>query len=841
MGIDDLRAGPALAHYYEREGLRIMPLVSGAKGQPRFSGFGRENPDFTINPADFRDTDAVAILCGPQPIWGGEEGDWWLMCVDIDGEPPDEAWELREFGQSLPPTLTSKKRKHLWYRIGRHRREEIAQWVRLIEWSGGGVDLKWAGGYAVERGEWDGPFALERIAELPPELIDRIIALGNDSREPESLVECLGLLARVWARSRDRGGEGGCHMAALALGGILARFGVSEDEAERALIDADFWARTGTDDRTADVLSSIEAHAAHRNTYGWPQLEQVAAAPPRAVARVKKKIDRFLGRRRAALAPMAPAAAPEVDEWRAPREGDYVSHVGNRPARIAALMHMLAVRSRDFPGEVYAARQVLVRVVGATTRALRADQLATLILKGPQRCFKFNSKTKEYAPVEPPFDECLQVVAEGSWPGVQELRGVAIAPFMREDGSICETPGYDGASGWFLAQGGLRLPEPVPDRPTREQVSTACALLRMPWCDFGWTSEAAAMLPISIILSVLARAAIAGPVPVHAVDAPTMGAGKSLAVQLAGIIATGQPPEAATWPTSEEERGKTISAAAMTGDQIYAIDNVARGSLIGGSALERTLTSAGVRFRLLGVSEERIVPWRAVVTVTGNGLNFTQETGRRTLKAEIERKNLGAVEEENWTIPNVAAWCLRERPGLVWAALTILRAHAVAGRPANKPFRSFAEWDPIVAGAIQWAFGHNIVDLAVRSDGSGDENLVTWDALVSALAGALGYDTEWGWDEVVAAAGPGNLGRPEAVALRAAVSALSELGGKRALSLPASLAEQSGGPGVLNAVSWGLMLGRQGRYGDPRPAGTLRRVKRDSGIRWMIERPKEAK
>lgn len=832
MGIDDLRAGPALAHYYEREGLRIMPLVSGAKGQPRFAGFGRENPDFAINPSDFRDTDAVAILCGPQPIWGGEEGDWWLMCVDIDGEPPDEAWELREFGQSLPTTLTSKKRKHLWYRVGRHRRAEIAQWVRLIEWSGGGVDLKWAGGYAVERGEWDGPFALERIAELPPELIDRIIALGNDSREPESLVECLGLLARIWARPKDRGGEGGCHSAALALGGILARYGVGAEEAERALIDANFWSRTGTDDRTADVLSSIEAHAAHRNTYGWPQLEQVAAAPPRAVARVKKKIDRFLGRRRAALAPMAPAASPEVDEWRAPRDGDFLWKQGRTANHVEQLIRILAARYARGDSRVYVANEVLVRVVNTKTDVLLGDQLGEILSDGPEQFFRKNEK-KEWQPIAPPDKECHLLAKRKVWPGIPKLRGVLTCPFLRADGSICETLGYDSASQWYLAESALQLPAPVPERPTAADVAGALEMLMMPWAEFGWVKPEHALVPLAIVLSLLGRAAIDGNVPLHVIEAPSKGAGKTLAFELAALIATGRLAPKQMWPATEDERQKTLASVALAGRWLINLDNIPRGGVLGGPTLDQVLTSGGTTsFRNLGELRHLEVEWNTVIAATGNNIAFDEDIRRRTILGKVVKRNAGRlIAPDQWKIKRVARWVLANRGTLVWAALVLLRGHAAAGRPRpdgkDGEFPSFESWAEVVAGCLWWATGGVNVLLAAPEDDETESPCPQFDGLLAALAGAFGE--EW-WDWAAVAEAGKDFASPTALALRIAVSDWTD--GKVVLPGAGGGAKER----VFNAQSWGIALGAAQRYGDPRPTGTLVRRKIRDAIQWRVVR-----
>jgi hypothetical protein len=58
-----------------------------------------------------------------------------------------------------------------------------------------------------------------------------------------------------------------------------------------------------------------------------------------------------------------------------------------------------------------------------------------------------------------------QVWADQHWKGAWRLRGKHPVPFMRPDGSICEAPGYDAATGiWALSvyQEQLALPRPQP-------------------------------------------------------------------------------------------------------------------------------------------------------------------------------------------------------------------------------------------------------------------------------------------------------------------------------------------------------------------------------------------
>jgi len=80
------------------------------------------------------------------------------------------------------------------------------------------------------------------------------------------------------------------------------------------------------------------------------------------------------------------------------------------------------------------------------------------------------------------------------------------------------------------------------------------------------------------------------------------------------------------------------------------------------------------------------------------------DIGRRLvpieLDAGVERPELRSVFKHR----DLEAWVLRERRRLVVAALTILRAYVVAGRPTQKlsSFGSFEGWSDLVRSALTW-------------------------------------------------------------------------------------------------------------------------------------------
>ena len=165
------------AEVLSEAGFRIVPCRNKI---PTEGGFGTDHPDATYGPEWFGDASHVAILCGPCPAL--KEWDLWLLCVDLDGD-----WQsvpaIREWVESLPETLTSHGGNHLFFGVEPGPlRDRLQQWTDILHTKkehGAAVDLRWAGGYAVESWDWEegvDPDALvDYIAPLTDENVQSIL------------------------------------------------------------------------------------------------------------------------------------------------------------------------------------------------------------------------------------------------------------------------------------------------------------------------------------------------------------------------------------------------------------------------------------------------------------------------------------------------------------------------------------------------------------------------------------------------------------------------------------------------------------------------------------------
>jgi hypothetical protein len=297
---------------------------------------------------------------------------------------------------------------------------------------------------------------------------------------------------------------------------------------------------------------------------------------------------------------------------------------------------------------------------------------------------------------------------------------------------MVDKPGHDPATGF------LYLPsatfDPVPERPTHADAVRALSALADVFCDFLFTSEPARYVPIAAALSILARPAIVGAVPAFCFDAPTPGTGKSLCADAVCMLATGRSAPRGTFPADDAELEKVLAGYAMRGSAVIGFDNVA--SKFGGASLDKCIAAPDtVDLRVLGSIEIKSLVWRAVVLASGNNLPIQGDTQRRVLMCRIESPLERPEERTGFRHGEGAGflrWISDNRARLVSDALTVLRAFVVAGCPAQeaKPLGTFEGWSRLVAHAIAWAGGANVLAARVSEESGDDGERATFAAFL---------------------------------------------------------------------------------------------------------------
>lgn len=294
----------------------------------------------------------------------------------------------------------------------------------------------------------------------------------------------------------------------------------------------------------------------------------------------------------------------------------------------------------------------------------------------------------------------------GEWPALRRLHGVVEAPVLRPDGSILAEPGYDAATGLVYEASGLG-PLRMPQDPTREDALAAVEVLRSLVEEFPFKTEAHRAAWIALLLTPFARYAFAGDTPLGALDGNAPGAGKSRLVDLIAVVLTGRTAPRMAPSDSDEETRKRITSIALAGDPLVLIDNVPSHQALGGAAIDSALTCGGLwSDRILGASEKKTIPLHAQWFATGNNLQIRGDLARRVVHLRLESPEERPEERAGFKIQDLLAYAQAHRAELAAAALTILRAWVLAGRPVPsglKPWGSFEGWARTVCAAVVWA------------------------------------------------------------------------------------------------------------------------------------------
>ncbi len=297
----------------------------------------------------------------------------------------------------------------------------------------------------------------------------------------------------------------------------------------------------------------------------------------------------------------------------------------------------------------------------------------------------------------PPKIAATYLARVGEWQ-LPPLVGVVEAPIVRGDGSILNAPGYDEASGLYLF-----TPEqwpPIPDTPTRADAESALRTLLEPFSEFPFVDDSARSGLLAAILTAIQRRLLES-APLFAFDAPAQRSGKSLLAESLGMLAVGRKPTAIGVAKDADEFRKAITSALREGQSIVNLDNLTHP--LGSPDLARAITQSEYGDRLLGANQMLRLPTNLTWTVTGNNLTFHDDLPSRTLVCRIDA-GVERPEERTFAISNLPVHLLDNRKSLVAAALTILRAFHIAGRPDQnlRPWGGFDDWSRTIREPLVW-------------------------------------------------------------------------------------------------------------------------------------------
>jgi hypothetical protein len=334
------------------------------------------------------------------------------------------------------------------------------------------------------------------------------------------------------------------------------------------------------------------------------------------------------------------------------------------------------------------------------TRVQEITQPALLrALSGSATWERFDERSKDWARTDPPARHVGVLFDAASYPHLPVLNGLARQPYLRPDGSLMVEAGYDQTTGMF---GVFNAGEfSVPKHPVREQAETALDLLKDLLVEFSFGSESDLAGALAAMLTATLRPSL-GLAPMFHVRAHMVGSGKSYLCELITAFATPQRGTPTGFPADDEECRKLLLAELLRAPAVIEFDNLTS-DLVAHKSLCTALTSEFLSGRILGVSKTATVNTRTLLLSSGNNVGPVQDMTRRCITINLN-PGCETPAARRFTRPDLVRDVLRERSRYVSAALTIVRAWIIAGKPNTtcNSLASYGDWSDVCRQPLLW-------------------------------------------------------------------------------------------------------------------------------------------
>ncbi len=312
---------------------------------------------------------------------------------------------------------------------------------------------------------------------------------------------------------------------------------------------------------------------------------------------------------------------------------------------------------------------------------------------------RYDARAQDWVRTDPPARHAAVLFDSTSYQHLPVLGGLARQPYLRPDGSLMTAAGYDAATGMFGVFDARAFA--FADTPSCATAEAALALLQDLLAEFSFAGETDRAAALTAILTAAIRASL--PVaPMFHVRAHMVGSGKSYLCELVTAFATPQRGTPTTFPADDEECRKLLLAELLRGPAVVEFDNLT-GDLVAHKSLCTALTSEHMSGRILGVSKTATVNTRALFLSSGNNVGPVQDMTRRCITIHLS-PDCEVPAARTFTRPDLVRDVLRERGRYVSAALTIIRAWIVAGRPKTecKSLASYGDWSDLCRQPLMW-------------------------------------------------------------------------------------------------------------------------------------------
>ncbi|MGH1349039.1 MAG: bifunctional DNA primase/polymerase [Nannocystales bacterium] len=476
--------------------------------------------------------------------------------------------------------------------------------------------------------------------------------------------------ATVLARCAPKLQEGrGIHHAVLAVAGAMWREGATAEQARAVILPA-LELHAGPDNgHRFEAIDATWDEGNDRNRSGWPTVKELFGDV--ATTALKRSVELW-----------TEPARVEEDEGR-----PQVDLNGDLGEAVDQVVEILARRPSE-RARLFRGQGALCTIDGPCDHNRLAVELARLI------AFVRGNQKGGSVPALPPREFVARLASVLALDErIPELRGTWSGPLLHADGSVRTEAGYDSDTKlWCEGFAG------GPETGTTHEEAVAAAQRILGFVHAGqWQGPEDVGAFLAHVLTVAARPMIEGSVPAFVYSASATGAGKTTLARMAGLLGGGCSDYTEPSVNDDAELARRLDEHAHR--PAVVLDNL-RG-VFRTALLEGAVTGGTLPVRRLYIGPV-VVLWRAVLAITSNGAEIGRDWVRRSLPVRLAPAKLDTKRD-----------LLEEAEGdlqLRADAVTIVRAWLLSGEePACASLASFAEWSRVVAGAVAWVGGGDIV------------------------------------------------------------------------------------------------------------------------------------
>lgn len=301
--------------------------------------------------------------------------------------------------------------------------------------------------------------------------------------------------------------------------------------------------------------------------------------------------------------------------------------------------------------------------------------------------------------IPPPF-ALGAALAPKTWRRLRPLHGIAGAPVLRPDGSLLQEPGYDEATGLYLAS---KVPlDPVPEAPSSEQVKGARDFLLDQFLrDFPWVGDADKANYVGVLVTPVLRRYLRTLFPFVVFTATMPGSGKTILTSGPGML-YGQ--RVLTWSDDDTELRKVITSVLADPVGTVIFDNLAEGTVIKSPVLARLITDRTWADRQLGTNITATYANDRLWCATGNNLRLGGDMASRTVLIGLDPDMPHPEERTGFAIPGLDQWILSpaNQRRVLWSLLVLVIDWTRNGAPRERgiTMRQFTPWAEAVGGFL---------------------------------------------------------------------------------------------------------------------------------------------